>query len=101
MPKVHIKNREQTVEVDPAYNLLNNYLMQSIPIQTVCGGKAICGRCRYQLLQGAQGLNPIRPAEVARLGEPLIAQGWRLSCQSHTLRDIVIHLPELDEEFDE
>lgn len=99
MPNVHIINRDLIVSINPAHSLLNNYLMQDIPIQTLCGGKAKCGRCRYRIIEGAQYLNPIRPAEISRLGEELIAQGWRLSCQSHALRDIVIHLPGMDEKL--
>ena len=99
-PQVFIANRALTITVNPAFSLLNNYLMQNIPIQTVCGGKAGCGRCRFRVLEGAAHLSPVRPAEIARLGESLIATGWRLSCQSHALRDVTIELPGLDEEFE-
>ena len=99
MPEIRIVNRGISVIVNPAFSLLNNYLMQSIPIQTLCGGKAACGRCRFRVLDGASGLSPVRPAEIARLGDALIAAGWRLSCQSHALRNVTIELPSLDEEF--
>jgi len=98
-PQVFIANRAVTVTVNPAFSLLNNYLMQNIPIQTLCGGKAACGRCRFRVLDGASGLSPVQPAEIARLGDALIAAGWRLSCQSHALRDMTIELPKMDEEF--
>ena len=100
-PKVCIANRSLTITVNPAFSLLNNYLMQNIPIQTLCGGKAACGRCRFRVLNGASFLSPVRPAEIARLGEALIAAGWRLSCQSHVLRDITIELPGIDEPLDD
>ncbi|HIJ89843.1 MAG: 2Fe-2S iron-sulfur cluster-binding protein [Desulfobulbaceae bacterium] len=100
-PRIFIKNRSLTVTVRPAFSLLNNYLMQDIPIQTLCGGKAICGRCRFRVLEGAAHLSPIRPAEITRLGEALIAEGWRLSCQSHALRDVTIELPGIDEPLDD
>ncbi|MGV1099669.1 2Fe-2S iron-sulfur cluster-binding protein [Thiovibrio sp. JS02] len=98
-PEIHIKNRDLLVTVNPAFSLLNNYLMQDIPIQTLCGGKAKCGRCRFKVLEGGKHLSPVRPAEIARLGEELIAAGWRLSCQSHALRNVVIELPDPDEKF--
>ena len=100
MPEIRIINRRISVIVNPAFSLLNNYLMQNIPIQTVCGGKAACGRCRFRVVEGAAHLNPVRPAEIARLGEALIAAGWRLSCQSYALRDVTIELPEMAEEFE-
>jgi len=101
MPEIRIINRGISVTVNPAFSLLNNYLMQNIPIQTLCGGKAACGRCRFRVIDGASGLSPVRPAEIARLGEALIAAGWRLSCQSHALRDVTIELPEMDAEFEQ
>lgn len=98
-PQVFIANRSLTVTINPAYSLLNNYLMQGVPVQTLCGGRAGCGRCRFLVLEGAPHLSPVRPAERARLGEPLIAAGWRLSCQSHALRDVTIELPGMNEDF--
>jgi ferredoxin len=100
MPEIRIVNRGISVIVNPAFSLLNNYLMQNIPIQTLCGGKAACGRCRFLVVEGASGLSPVRPAEIARLGDALIAAGWRLSCQTHALRDVTVELPNLDEEFE-
>lgn len=99
-PQVHIANRSLTISVNPAYSLLNNFLMQQIPVQTLCGGKAGCGRCRFRVLKGAAHLSPVRPAETARLGEARIAAGWRLSCQSHALREVTIELPGIDEELE-
>ncbi|MDG4474641.1 2Fe-2S iron-sulfur cluster-binding protein [Thiovibrio frasassiensis] len=101
MPEISIVNRGVSVSVNPAFSLLNNYRMQNIPIQTLCGGKAMCGRCRFRVIAGAAHLSPVKPAEIARLGESLIAAGWRLSCQSHALRDVSIELPGLEEELDD
>ena len=100
-PQVFIANRSLTVTVNPAFSLLNNYLMQNIPIQTLCGGKAACGRCRFRVIDGAFGLSPVRPVEIARLGEALINAGWRLSCQTHALRNVTIELPRIDEPLDD
>ena len=100
MPEIRIANRGISLIVNPAFSLLNNYLMQNIPIQTLCGGKAACGRCRFRVIDGASSLSPVRPAEIARLGEALIAAGWRLSCQTHALRDVTIELPGIDEPLD-
>jgi Na+-transporting NADH:ubiquinone oxidoreductase subunit F len=101
MPEIRIANRGISLIINPAFSLLNNYLMQNIPIQTLCGGKAACGRCRFRVIDGASGLSPVRPAEIARLGEASIRAGWRLSCQTHALRDATIELPEIDEPLDD
>ena len=101
MPEIRIANRGVSLAVNPAFSLLNNLLMARIPVQTVCGGKAACGRCRFRVIDGASGLSPVRPSEIARLGEALIAAGWRLSCQSHALRNVTIELPGIDEKLDD
>lgn len=98
-PTIFIENRNTEVSINPAFSLLNNYLMQEVPVQTLCGGKARCGRCRYRVLDGGEHLSPVRPAETSRLGEELIAAGWRLSCQSHALGNVTIELPLPGEEF--
>lgn len=98
-PEIYIKNLNKRITINPAFSLLNNFLMQEIPIQTVCGGKAQCGRCRIKILEGGEFLTPMRDPERNRLGEELIKQNWRLSCQNHTLRDLVIEIPALDEDL--
>lgn len=100
MPEIRIANRGVSLDVNPAFSLLNNLLMARIPVQTFCGGRAQCGRCRFRVIEGAAHLSPVLPAETARLGDALIAAGWRLSCQTHALLDVTIELPGMDEELD-
>lgn len=97
MPKINITNRKQTIEYRHGFSLLNTFLMQDIPIKTVCGGKARCGACRILVLQGNEKITPLREAEAKRLGPELLAAGWRLACQNHILGDITVEIPEPDE----
>lgn len=94
MPEVLIKNRDQRVEVNPAHSLLNNFLIQQVPIATICGGKARCGRCRIKVLAGSEGMTPLREPEKKRLTPEELAQGWRLACQNHALRDLIVEIPD-------
>ncbi len=98
-PTVTIKNRDISFTVKPAFSLLNNLLMEKIPVQTECGGRAKCGRCRFKVFEGSAHISPVREAEINRLGEKLIKAGWRLGCQAHAIRDITIELPSLDEDL--
>jgi ferredoxin len=98
---VTILNRDLEISCRPAFSLLNNFLINDAPIHTTCGGHANCGCCRIKVLEKSRGLTPPNEREKRRLGEYLISQGWRLSCQTHSLGDLVVHMPtenELDSE---
>ena len=92
-PTVTILNHDLQIHCKPAYSLLNNFLINDAPIHTICGGHANCGCCRIKLLEGKNGTTQPNEREVRRLGKDLISRGWRLSCQTHSLRNITIHMP--------
>lgn len=95
--KITITNHDLEVEGTPGLSLLNTFLITGAPIHTVCGGKAICGCCRVKVLAGQETMSKANRYEQARLGEALLAAGWRLSCQSHALRDIELLMPRAEE----
>ena len=74
-----------------------------VDIDSVCGGRAICGRCQVRPGQGAfakhgivsraEHVSAANEAE-ARYGQKKgISAGQRLSCQSRILGDLVIDVP--------
>jgi ferredoxin len=97
MAKITIDNLNATVESLPGRSLLISLLNADQPIHTVCGGKAACGCCRIRILEGAPKLSPVNGYEKARLGLELIKDGWRLACQVHSLRRVVVYLPSGEE----
>lgn len=97
MPKIHIENRNTTIDAVPARSLLISLLTNKQPIHTVCGGKAGCGCCRIKILKGAEKLSPVQESEKNRLDPLLIENGWRLACQTYLLRDITIYIPSATE----
>ncbi|GMT50351.1 MAG: hypothetical protein IEMM0008_1890 [bacterium] len=94
MPKITIINLNKTIDYNPAISLLNNFHILQIPINSRCGGRGNCGTCRFQVLEGRKFITPLDTMERFRLTEDEIAQGWRLSCQSHALRDLKIIIPD-------
>ena len=96
-PTVTILNHDLKILCKAAYSLLNNFLINDAPIHTTCHGHANCGCCRIKILEGNEGMTRPNEREVRRLGKDLISQGWRLSCQSHSLRDLVVYMPTRDE----
>lgn len=59
-----------------------------LAIDSTCGGRGTCGKCKVRLLQGA---NSITEADRQYLVTDELARGWRLSCRA------VIHQPSLVE----
>ena len=74
-----------------------------VDIDTVCGGRGICGRCqvrpglgefaKHGIVSRAENISAANDVE-ARYGQKRgIATGKRLSCQSRILGDLVIDVP--------
>ena len=77
-----------------------------VDVDSVCGGRGLCGRCQVTLAEGefakhainsrADHLTPIGEVETRfserREGQPLAA-GRRLSCQAQIQGDLVIDVP--------
>ena len=77
-----------------------------VDVDSVCGGRGLCGRCqvecsagefsKHQITSRAQHLSPIGEVETSyskrRKLKPL-AEGRRLSCQAQILGDLVIDVP--------
>ena len=76
-----------------------------VDVDSVCGGRGLCGRCqvlcaegtfdKHEIVSRAENLSPFGETEQ-RYGErrrkPLLA-GRRLSCQARLLGDVVIDVP--------
>src|SRR5882757_93110 len=74
-----------------------------VDIDSVCGGRAMCGRCQVLVAEGefakhgvqssAASLSPVSEAErkyAARVG---LSDGRRLSCQARIEADVVVDVP--------
>jgi len=74
-----------------------------VDIDSVCGGRAICGRCQITLSEGdfakhgiqstSQSLSPLSDVELRYDDKRGLAADRRLSCQSKILADVVIDVP--------
>jgi len=75
-----------------------------VDIDSVCGGRAICGRCQIQVAEGelpkhgivsrAVNISPINDVERAYAARKGMAAECRLSCQATILDDVAIDVPE-------
>jgi uncharacterized 2Fe-2S/4Fe-4S cluster protein (DUF4445 family) len=75
-----------------------------VPIESVCGGKHTCGKCKVRVKGGyfareawesCRGhLSPFSSEEAKFIGEQERAAGYRLACAAEVQDDVLVYLPE-------
>jgi uncharacterized 2Fe-2S/4Fe-4S cluster protein (DUF4445 family) len=63
-----------------------------LAIDSTCGGRGTCGKCKVRLLQGA---NSITDADRKYLTGAELDDGWRLSCRALIHQECVADVPRL------
>jgi ferredoxin len=100
MASIRIFGRPEIFQTNITTSILNVLLKNQFPIETLCGGRASCGRDLIRIRSGAQFVSPRRERETRRL-EALATEGepsgpdMRLACQSYVRGDVeieVIHI---------
>ena len=74
-----------------------------VDIDSVCGGRGICGRCQVLVSEGefpkhgltsrVENLSPVSQVEAEFCSTQPLAEGRRLSCSAQVLGDVVIDVP--------
>jgi uncharacterized 2Fe-2S/4Fe-4S cluster protein (DUF4445 family) len=74
-----------------------------VDIDSVCGGRALCGRCQVLVAEGefakhgvsssSESLSPLSESEMRFSRRAPLAPGRRLSCQARVEADVVIDVP--------
>jgi len=75
-----------------------------VDIDSVCGGRALCGRCQVLVAEGefaklgvsssSESLSSVSEPETRLAKRAHLAPGRRLSCQARVCADVVIDVPE-------
>jgi uncharacterized 2Fe-2S/4Fe-4S cluster protein (DUF4445 family) len=94
---------ERTTRVPPGTTLFSAAHWIGLPIDSTCGGRGTCGKCKVRVVEGlteaagrAQGaLLETSSADHRQLRPQEIADGWRLSCQAHVHQDMTVEVPQL------
>ncbi|MHA1318866.1 MAG: ASKHA domain-containing protein [Promethearchaeota archaeon] len=73
-----ISRRLFYTENETFYELLIN---SGIRVQSLCGGKGTCGKCKILVQDGMNFLNPPTNSEMKFLTQSEIREKWRLACQ--------------------
>ena len=71
-------------------NLLQAARLANVAIDAPCSGNGACGKCRVKLLSGEMDSPRTRHITQEEYDE-----GWRLSCLSKVLSDVVVEVPDI------
>ena len=78
------------IECNSGDNLLEVARRANVAIDAPCSGNGSCGKCRVKLIEGQ--LETIKSRHIS---EEEFSEGWRLSCNSKVLSDVVVLVPDI------
>ena len=70
--------------------MMDALLNAEVPVASSCHGDAVCGKCKVNVLEGAENLSPVTDAEQFRKEKLKLGSDIRLSCQAKVIGDIKI-----------
>jgi uncharacterized 2Fe-2S/4Fe-4S cluster protein (DUF4445 family) len=83
---------DRTTRVPPGTTLFSAAHWIGLPIDSTCGGRGTCGKCKVRVLEGA---SEVSTADHRLLRKDEVENGWRLSCQARIYEDMVCEVPQL------
>ncbi|KLU59663.1 Na(+)-translocating NADH-quinone reductase subunit F [Peptococcaceae bacterium CEB3] len=101
MVEVRFLPADKTVRVQEGMSLLQAAIAAEVRVESTCGGKGTCGKCKVRLQTGKteNGAN-LTPAEEKFLTPAEIESGWVLACRHILTEDTVVVLEEQKDAFD-
>ena len=71
-------------------NLLEAARRANVAIDAPCSGNGACGKCKVKLISGE-----LESPKTRHISDEEYAEGWRLSCVSKVLTDVVVEVPDI------
>lgn len=90
MIKITFLPDKKNIKVHKGTTILEALEMTGIYIDTPCGGKGICGKCKILI---NKGITTTTPMEEEFLSGEEIKKGFRLACQTKIFEDTAIEIP--------
>jgi len=89
--KIVFQPEGRTVYVLPETTIIEAAAQAEIILETPCGGKGHCGKCRVKIASGCP-----KPTEhdTKVFAADELAAGWRLACQTKLQKNAVIEVPQ-------
>jgi len=90
MIKITFLPDKKNIKVDKGTTILEAMERAGISIDTPCGGKGICGKCKILVVKA---IDTVTPIERKFLSEEEIRKGFRLACQTKIFKESIIEIP--------
>jgi uncharacterized 2Fe-2S/4Fe-4S cluster protein (DUF4445 family) len=89
---IEFKSHNKITRVPPGMTIFNAANWLGLPIDSTCGARGTCGKCKVHILRGHNGTTA---ADRKTFTQEEIADGWRLSCRAEVHHDIICDVPRL------
>src|SRR5207247_10869522 len=87
----------RTLQVDPGVTILASAQAAGVDIEATCGGRGRCTSCRVKFVSGL--VPPPSIMDEVQLGDALVREGYRLSCQCRVADTITVQVsPPVDDQ---
>ncbi len=87
----------RTLHVDPGVTILASAHAAGVDIEATCGGRGRCTSCRVKFVSGL--VPPPTIMDEVQLGDALVREGYRLSCQCRIADAIAVQVsPPVDDQ---
>ena len=84
--------RDTRTRVPPGTTLFHAAAWIGQPVDSTCGGRGTCGKCRVRIVSG---VTPVTMADQHHIRAAELEAGWRLSCQAEVHGETVAEVPRL------
>lgn len=78
---------------DPSKPLRDLLGEHGVHVESICGGRGTCGKCRVSVRTDSAAITEVTSAELKKLKPHELSSGLRLSCQIRIDGDAVISIP--------
>ena len=89
--KIDINDGKRVLDVPQGGDVMHTLADQGIFLPSACGGKANCGQCKVQMIEGG---GEILETEKGQFNRKQIKAGMRLGCQVKVKENLKIRIPD-------
>ena len=89
-----VNGTEVVLHATEGDNLLEAARRANVAIDAPCSGNGACGKCKVKLISGE-----LESPKTRHISDEEYADGWRLSCVSKLVSDVVVEVPDISSAY--